>query len=285
MVKSLRDLDADTSKSAVASAASTAATAAAAASAANIPDLSRVPQGLPGAEPLQSKKKKRELALKKIAEDQAKEALAAPFPVELRDWTVADVGRWLETLSLKQYAPAFREAAIDGAFLIELRPEDMTDILGMSHKLHVRKVVVARNALLPLSMQEQMAKDVVTSESAAKDRRGGVPDLEVVFSQARNGRLKRLEESLEAGFDINTEDEKGNTLLIIACQNVNRALVEMLVLKRADVSHQNGVGNTPLHFAMAYDTDGSLGEYLIGHGADDSLENEYGMSPYDGISQ
>lgn len=43
-------------------------------------------------------------------------------------------------------------------------------------------------------------------------------------------------------------------------------------------------GNTALHFAMAYDAEGALGEYLVERGADDMLENQFGMSPYDGIS-
>lgn len=34
----------------------------------------------------------------------------------------------------------------------------------------------------------------------------------------RNGRLKRLEESLEQGFPVDTEDERGNTALLVACQ-------------------------------------------------------------------
>ena len=50
-----------------------------------------------------------------------------------------------------------------------------------------------------------------------------------------------------------------------------------------DINHQNNLGNTPLHYAMAYEPEGSLGEYLIGRGADDMIENNDGLSPYDGI--
>ena len=39
-----------------------------------------------------------------------------------------------------------------------------------------------------------------------------------------------------------------------------------------------------LHFALAFDKDGSLGEYLIEHGADDSIENIDGLTPYDGVA-
>ena len=36
--------------------------------------------------------------------------------------------------------------------------------------------------------------------------------------------------------------------------------------------------------AMAYDLSGDVGQFLIENGADDSLENQWGLSPYDGIS-
>jgi hypothetical protein len=45
--------------------------------------------------------------------------------------------------------------------------------------------------------------------------------VDVVRSfQARNGRLKRLSESLSQGFDVNAQDEFGNTLLLVGAQNV-----------------------------------------------------------------
>ena len=51
----------------------------------------------------------------------------------------------------------------------------------------------------------------------------------------------------------------------------------------ASVNHQNGQGNTALHFALAFDSEGLLGEYLIERGADDTLENVEGLTPYDGV--
>ena len=59
----------------------------------------------------------------------------------------------------------------------------------------------------------------------------------------------------------------------------------MLIIRGADINHQNAQGNTALHYALTFDTEGALGEYLIEHGADDSIENLLGLSPYDGISR
>lgn len=54
-------------------------------------------------------------------------------------------------------------------------------------------------------------------------------------------------------FPVDKEDEHGNTLLIVASQNCNQKMCEMLLRRKALVNHQNVNGNTALHFAMAYD--------------------------------
>ncbi|KAJ0404201.1 hypothetical protein P43SY_002044 [Pythium insidiosum] len=306
MLKNLRDINADTTAAAISSTAETAAAAAAAAAAANIPTMKRLQVGGADLMTAASQLKKTELEQKLKEEEDVARAAQQALPDEVRQWTVDDVGRWLDTLALPQYKKAFHEGAVDGEFLLELRPEDMSDVLGVAHKLHVRKILVARNKLLPLSQQEQLQIAAVEHESRARNARqqvigGGAGgggggngssasaspvalDIDTVFSQARNGRLKRLIESVDAGFDINSEDDKGNTLLLIACQNVNVKMVEYLVGKRANVNHKNAQGNTPLHFAMAYDAEGKLGEYLIAHGADDTIENVHGLTPYDGLT-
>jgi ankyrin repeat protein len=155
----------------------------------------------------------------------------------------------------------------------------------MEHKLHVKKVLLARDKLRPLSDLEKVKKAaVVHEEKSIQQRTGeGVPDATTVFSQARNGRTKRVEDSLNADFPIDEPDEKGNTLLLVGAQNCNRKLIELCLNRGARINHQNATGNTALHFAMAYDTEGTLGEFLIQKGADDTIENSEGLTPYDGI--
>jgi hypothetical protein len=300
MLKNLRDINADTTAAAITTTAETAATAAAAAAAANItPVTAALAKKKAGGDAISdllatvAQRKQQELAQQQRDEE---EALAPgkqqPLPEDLRAWTVDDVGRWLDSLSLPQYKAAFREGAVDGEFLVELRAEDMAEVLGVSHKLHVRKLLAARNKLLPLTAAERAQLDAVNHETSAARARGQELaggdeislEVDTVFSQARNGRMKRLVESLDAGFAIDSEDDKGNTLLLLACQNVNQKMVELLVTRRANVNHRNAQGNTPLHFAMAYDTEGVLGEYLIAHGADDTIENNSGLTPYDGLT-
>ena len=134
------------------------------------------------------------------------------------------------------------------------------------------------------SFDARLQVAVVREEDAQKDRAGtGVPDQETVFSQARNSRLRRLEDSLNADFPVDSQDDKGNTLLLIGAQNCNRKLMELVLARGSNINHQNAHGNSALHFVMAYDTDGTLGEFLIQKGANDTLANVDGLTPYDGI--
>ena len=140
MLKNLRDINAETTTTAIASSAETAAAAASAAAAANIPSLKHMKIGAEEFLDASQKKKKQQLREKERQAAEARKALEEPFPDQISQWSGGDVCRWLDTLALGQYKQAFQEAAVDGEFLIELRPDDMTDVLGIEHQLHVRKV-------------------------------------------------------------------------------------------------------------------------------------------------
>jgi hypothetical protein len=286
MLKSLRDMNADTTSAAITLSADASATAAGAAAAANLPNMKKLNLGANDFVEGHIHAKKAELQKSQEAEKEFNKAVNNPIPDNVRAWTVSDVARWLDSLSLNQYCSAFVEGSVDGPFLMELREEDLVQVLGIKHKLHVRKILLSREKLKPLSLQELRNKDVVDTEDRSDATRAdqGVPSLDTVFSQARNGRIKRVEESLNLGFPIDSEDEKGNTLLLVACQNSNRRLVEMLLVRGASINHQNASGNTALHFALTFDAEGQLGEYLIEHGADDTIDNIEGLTAYDGVT-
>jgi hypothetical protein len=154
----------------------------------------------------------------------------SPLPANVRTWSVHDVSRWLESLSLPQYKDAFLEGSVDGPFLLELREEDLVQVLNIKHKLHVRKILISREKLKPLSQQELREKEAVEREDRADATRQdmGVPSLDTVFSQARNGRIKRVEESLNLGMYTHSDLFRVNhlwflySMLIKAFQSTQR---------------------------------------------------------------
>ena len=84
-------------------------------------------------------------------------------------------------------------------------------------------------------------------------------------------------------FHINKCDEHGNTMLGLASQNGNQKISKYLIAKGANPNHQNYHGQTPAHFAIAYKCF-DLSQYSFENGGDDTLENTYGLTPYDGLS-
>ena len=48
------------------------------------------------------------------------------------------------------------------------------------------------------------------------------------------------------------------------------------------MNHQNLAGQTPAHFAIAFKFF-DLSTWMFENGADDTIHNKYGLSPYDGL--
>jgi len=86
-------------------------------------------------------------------------------------------------------------------------------------------------------------------------------------------------------FHINKADDKGNTLLLVASQNGRQKLAQVLIRKGANPNHQNAIGNTAMHYAMAYKFH-DMATWLVDPekgGASDAILNENLKGPYDGM--
>eukprot|EP00752_Nemacystus_decipiens_P011149 g9905.t1 len=88
-------------------------------------------------------------------------------------------------------------------------------------------------------------------------------------------------------FNLNKVDDHGNTLLMVAAQNGNLKTAKLFVNKGANPNHQNKAGHTAGHYAISYQFF-DLSEWLFlqdgnGGGADDTIENSFGLGPYDGL--
>ena len=88
-------------------------------------------------------------------------------------------------------------------------------------------------------------------------------------------------------FNMNKTDEHGNNLLHIAAQNGNISIAKLLLDKGVNPNHQNKHGQTPGHFAVAYNFF-NFASWLFdsesGANANDEILNIYGLGPYDGLS-
>ena len=108
-------------------------------------------------------------------------------------------------------------------------------------------------------------------------------EKEAVFSRIRHRRYEDVMEILEAHrIDLETRDEFGNTLLMLAAQTGSKRMCKILMRNGASLAAQNLRGQTVLHFCYAFNY-GALGEYLKSKGADDTLLNQFGLDCYSGL--
>ena len=93
-----------------------------------------------------------------------------------------------------------------------------------------------------------------------------------MFSEYFNNNYRRI--------NINSQDEKGNTFLILSVRQGLDYITKILLEKGVDVDIQNKLGNTALHYAL------SAKNYLIADllkkfGAKEDCYNIYGFTPWD----
>ena len=271
--------------------------------------------------------------------------------LHVSSWSVEDVARWLQTLSLGQYSEAFIDAAVDGEFLYDLNDDDLKNTLGVEHRLHRKKILNCVHRLKIAEAQRDsrignMLREMGTDQpqivapdapeqffpemthyedsGASAAAPGGVGDdrriidgpklsLEELFSLVRHSKFTLLKEALDylpnrdfdnslvrsnyiedfgtaysdgyekLPFHVNKTDEFGNTMLTLACQNGNVKVTKYLMAKGSNPNHQNLQGQTPAHYCIAYQNF-DLSTWLFENGADDTRENKYGLTPYDGLS-
>lgn len=108
---------------------------------------------------------------------------------------------------------------------------------------------------------------------------------EIVFSFVRHNRYDAVEALIQQDQDvIRATDESENTLLHTACQNNNKRLAKLLLKNHIDINAQNSRKNTALHYCYQYKFH-DLAEYLLAHGADDSILNMDGFVPAQGTGR
>lgn len=118
-----------------------------------------------------------------------------------------------------------------------------------------------------------------TERTEEKVNQAVIKDL---FTKSINNRYNEVEELLASNLDPNTRDEHGNGILHVAAQNGNKRLMKVALRWGADINGQNKQGQTALHYLFAYKYE-NLAAYLISKGSDDTIQNEFGYTCYDGL--
>ena len=105
--------------------------------------------------------------------------------------------------------------------------------------------------------------------------------LQDFFDAARKNNLNKVREMLDYGVDINSVDvDRRATALHLACAAGAKNVIELLVLRGADLNAQDGNERTPLHNLVMNKFD-AIALFLVAKGADIHIKDRRGFSPYD----
>ena len=98
------------------------------------------------------------------------------------------------------------------------------------------------------------------------------------------GRDRCVEVLLDAGADINTQDEVGRSALMEACIAFKRDTIALLLNRNANVNLFDNNGCTALMRA-AYGGYASLVEKLLSYGADKDMQDKQGNTALDYVRE
>ena len=135
---------------------------------------------------------------------------------------------------------------------------------------------------LPRGQDAHGERETARAEDASRTA-PSKDEIAAALSKIRHRRYLAVKELLDGGrFDVETRDEFGNTLLMLAAQTGSKRMCKILLRQGASLAAQNWRGQTALHFCFAFRYN-ELGEYLKSKGADDTLLNHYNLDCYAGL--
>lgn len=85
-------------------------------------------------------------------------------------------------------------------------------------------------------------------------------------------------------FNVNYQDEEGNTLLIAAIKGDCESIIETLLKRGANPNIQNAYGNTPLHYAVSHKKFHSI-DLLTQYGGREDILNHNKLQPWEVINK
>ena len=136
---------------------------------------------------------------------------------------------------------------------------------------------------VPLEIRTDRDKDKATT--SAIHVQNEFNRIAQTIQATRHANYAELEELLDdMGINVDTTDEHGNSLLILAGQQGNKKLCKFFLRRGAYINAQNHVGNTILHYLHEYEHI-ELANYLIRKGADDSYLNADGLTCYEVLNK
>lgn len=167
------------------------------------------------------------------------------------------------------YIPENFAASVESIFIHDAR-KDMERVIATIDRNIQKEEQLAVDLPTDDLLLFGEAKDMTTVDTFVanqyKQDRGATKDakqaaIDKAILAAKSSNLAQMEDALEEDIPVNSIDQFGNTLFILAAQQGSKRMCKFLMRRGANINAQNLVGNTAMHYCYAYHHD-ALGAYL-----------------------
>mmetsp|Transcript_21478 Transcript_21478/g.31157 ORF Transcript_21478/g.31157 Transcript_21478/m.31157 type:complete len:1761 (-) Transcript_21478:200-5482(-) len=192
-----------------------------------------------------------------------------------------------------QYEPMTFSVDVESIFIPDAK-QDMDRVLAniernIAREEELSKTVATDDVLLfggnntegMTSVDNFVAKQYRQDKEAFRDPKQEAVEKALLAAKTTN--LAEMEDALEEDISIDTADQFGNTLLILAAQQGSKRMCKYLLRRGANINVQTLAGHTALHYCYAY-SHFELAEYLKSRGANDAILNGENLTCYEGLS-
>jgi len=113
-----------------------------------------------------------------------------------------------------------------------------------------------------------------------KEEKPSCSSVEQFYNDVADGKIENLSKAIEAGFDLNTENDAGCKPIHHAVDQENMKSLEFLLDKYKDINITDQNGNTAMHYAVIMENTKII-ELLLNRKADCKIPNKEGETSYD----
>lgn len=168
------------------------------------------------------------------------------------------------------YEPESFQVAVGGIFVQDARKDVERAIATLERNIKreeaLSKNIPTDDLLLFGEVKGVTSLDEYIHNQYKQDQEQVVdPKTEAIINAitaAKTSNIAEMEDALEENIPIDTADEHGNTLFILAAQQGAKRMCKLLLRRGAKINFQNHSGNTGLHYCFSYHFE-PLGHYLI----------------------
>ena len=122
-----------------------------------------------------------------------------------------------------------------------------------------------------------------TQKTSVSETRIAPPKVDI-HTAVITDNIKALKQHIEAGSNLNEKDPLGGSSPLISASLFGKtAMAKMLIDAGADVNFQNNDGSTALHTASFFCRP-EIVKMLLDKGADKTIKNKYGSTAYESVA-